>query len=122
KHGLTIDAVSYERSWYDDSQKNKGGWSLERIDPYAHCGGKQNWKASIDPTGGTPGQTNSVNQENTPSDLQLVETEIVDPAQLKLIFNKLIDPYSATVPNTYQINNGMGNPDSTNLIDPRTII
>lgn len=56
-----ISELSYSISWYNDEEKDKGGWSLEVIDPNNTCSGKSNWKASVNPRGGTPGTTNSVN-------------------------------------------------------------
>jgi|GEM_PF-375069 len=120
--GRIIDALTYELSWYSDNRKDDGGWSLERIDPYAHCSGAQNWTASIDPAGGTPGTINSVNQENTSVDLNLLEMEIIEAAQVHLIFNKQLDPYSAMNRNTFEINNGMGAPDSIHLTDHHQVV
>ena len=59
-YGLLIDALEYHQNWYADEMKSEGGWSLERIDPENLCGKEENWKASIDPAGGTPGKENSV--------------------------------------------------------------
>ncbi|RMG60669.1 MAG: hypothetical protein D6722_20620, partial [Bacteroidetes bacterium] len=56
-----IDQVFYAESWWRDSEKQAGGWSLERIDPaLAACDHSANWRASTDPSGGTPGRANSV--------------------------------------------------------------
>jgi hypothetical protein len=59
-HGLTVDSVRYFDAWYGDDDKKQGGWSLEIIDPGNLCSEGQNWTASDDPTGGTPGKQNSV--------------------------------------------------------------
>ncbi len=56
----TIDSVSYSLVDYHDSDKEEGGWALEIIDPENTCAEQENWTASEDPKGGTPGRQNSV--------------------------------------------------------------
>ncbi len=58
--GNTIHGIEYNNSWYQDSDKDDGGWSLEMINPGLFCEQESNWRASVDPSGGTPGQENSV--------------------------------------------------------------
>ncbi len=57
---LRIDQVSYRSGWYDDPDKDQGGWALERINPTAVCPDEATWTASQAAVGGTPGETNSV--------------------------------------------------------------
>ena len=64
---LLIDSLHYESSWYHDSVKDEGGFSLERISFTGTCSDEQNWKASTDETGGTPGEQNSVFREGSDS-------------------------------------------------------
>ncbi len=56
----TIDSLNYATSWYRNSDKAQGGWSLELIDPNNICGEEDNWIASENNVGGTPGKQNSV--------------------------------------------------------------
>lgn len=58
--GATIDVVRYTKDWYKDHNKSEGGWSLEQVNPFDPCAGGENWKASEDPRGGSPGLQNSV--------------------------------------------------------------
>lgn len=55
-----IDFAYYEDSWYANDDKDDGGWSIERIDPEFACLNAGNWRASEDPSGGTPGRENSI--------------------------------------------------------------
>ena len=58
--GRTLFEVSYADSWYGDAGKKNGGWTLEMKDVNNFCAGADNWAASRDPSGGTPGRRNSV--------------------------------------------------------------
>jgi hypothetical protein len=58
--GKTIDSVSYTLNWYRDDEKKDGGWSIEMIDPENRCAESENWIASENSAGGTPGKQNSV--------------------------------------------------------------
>ena len=60
KTASVIDSVNYNLTWYKDEDKQSGGWSIELIDPENTCGESNNWVASIDSKGGTPGKQNSV--------------------------------------------------------------
>ena len=59
-NSLIIDEVTFNDSWYNSIDKRDGGWSLELIDPENRCGEENNWSASIDQSGGTPGNVNSI--------------------------------------------------------------
>lgn len=58
--GLIIDEVTFSDQSYRDVTKRNGGWSVERIDTSFLCDNRENWKASTNPAGGTPGRENAV--------------------------------------------------------------
>ena len=68
KNGDMISWVRYSDTWYRNPSKADGGWALEKIDPYNFCQGDENWTASNDPRGGTPGTANSVLDNNPDTD------------------------------------------------------
>ena len=64
EYGDFIHGVEYSSLWYGDVLKEEGGWSLETEDtafPFYYEG---NWRASVSPSGGTPGRTNSIAGSN----------------------------------------------------------
>ena len=59
--GDTLLSIDYTDTWYNDPERDRGGYSLEYTElsgADAGCSGR--WKASNDPKGGTPGAANSV--------------------------------------------------------------
>ena len=88
-NGLLIDSVFYHPEWIRDPEKEDGGWALERIDPNNLCGAAQNWKASENPAGGTPGAQNSVFAENIDTvSPQLVSQAFVQQNVLQFTFSE----------------------------------
>jgi hypothetical protein len=116
--GRELQRVSYSNSWYKDIEKKSGGYSLEMINPVSFCGGRQNWGASQNPSGGTPGKTNSISSRSTPQPLKLQLAELTDSLHLLLTFNHSIDSLSTIEPTNYQINNGVGEPTTASLLKP----
>jgi hypothetical protein len=57
--GRTIDSLTYHSFWCGTN-----GTSLERIDTAGLSAAHNNWKASLNPFGATPGKTNSVTKKN----------------------------------------------------------
>jgi hypothetical protein len=98
-----IHAVAYSAEWYGNEVKREGGWSLEMIDPRNPCGGN-NWKASQDNSGGTPGRTNSVNAFNPDGEPpRLGRTYTLDSLTAVLVFNEPLDSLSAAAVSNYSV-------------------
>ncbi|NBC82349.1 MAG: hypothetical protein GVY19_03110 [Bacteroidetes bacterium] len=61
---MVIHATTYNKSWMASEYKQNGGWSLEMTDIHNPCDGELNWQESINKSGGTPGEKNSVSAAN----------------------------------------------------------
>jgi len=93
KNGDMITWVRYSDTWYRDPSKANGGWALEKIDPYNFCQGTENWKASTNPRGGTPGTTNSVMGNNPDTDAPFVlGAGYVDHNRISVFFSESMEP------------------------------
>jgi hypothetical protein len=107
-NGSIIHAVSYSDSWYQNAVKANGGWTLEMVDTKSPCAGSDNWKASIDPVGGTPGKKNSVdaiNTDQTPP--SLLRTYTIDSVTIIAVFNKPVDSSQGATVSNYTIDGGL---------------
>ncbi|MCU0450877.1 MAG: lamin tail domain-containing protein [Bernardetiaceae bacterium] len=105
-NGLAIHAVAYRDTWYRDEAKRQGGWALELIDPANRCGEADNWRASQDPSGGTPGRPNSVlapNPDTIPPRLVAVQPAPNDPASLRVEFSERMDSLTVVTPGHYAL-------------------
>jgi hypothetical protein len=92
QHYRVVSSVEYTSDWYSESFKAEGGWSLERIDLNNKCGQQDNWKASDNSIGGTPGSMNSVDAIN-PDYLAPIALRAlwIDSLHVEIVFNESID-------------------------------
>jgi hypothetical protein len=106
--GLTIHAVSYSLSWYQNAVKSDGGWTLEMIDTKNPCSGISNWKASTDPRGGSPGIKNSVdavnNDQSAPS---LKNAYAIDNLNIVIVFDEPVDSLKGATVANYSIDGNL---------------
>jgi len=117
--GQIISAVSYSDTWYGDDNKKEGGWSLEQIDPSNPCGGNTNWTASRNPSGGTPGAENSVNDDNPdiiPPFARRIE--IVDTNEIILHFSEPMDSTLLESPQAFRIEPDIAFPNNVSAVQP----
>ncbi|MDX2359434.1 MAG: lamin tail domain-containing protein [Crocinitomicaceae bacterium] len=84
--GVQIDSISYTDDWYQDPNKDGGGYSIERINPDDPCSDFSDWAASNDALGGTPGTVNSI-YDNTP------DTEAPGISQLVALTPNYVEVY-----------------------------
>lgn len=96
--GKPIHGLVWSKDWYKNEVKKEGGWSLEMKDINLPCEFNENWSASIDVLGGTPGKRNSINEivnsTNTPI---LRYSYIKEKQNLYLQFSKPVDISTANV-------------------------
>jgi hypothetical protein len=92
----TIDVVSYSSLWYQDNEKDNGGYTLERIDPNNLCGLSENWAASNNENGGTPGAENSIYSESILTSPMLTGVLFQSLNQVLLLFDRKMDSASLT--------------------------
>jgi hypothetical protein len=114
-----IHSVSYTDGWYQNELKKEGGWTLEMIDTKNPCSGSNNWKASTDPKGGSPGKKNSldgVNRDINPPKLQRAFT--ADSSTITLVFDEPLDSLKAAASNNFNISDGIGMPASVEVQPP----
>jgi hypothetical protein len=109
--------IRYSNLWYNDENKDNGGWALEKIDPANFCESGYNWAASTDISGGTPGRLNSIYKINIDTLMPtLTNIEVVSSNSLLVKFSKNISYESAFETNNYEVNN-IGKPININSVD-----
>ena len=103
-----IHSISFTTDWYKDEAKKDGGWSIEMVNPNLYCQGEDNWRASENPQGGSPGIANSV-FDNTPDSNppSLLNAIPISQNEVRLYFNEIMDS-NASNPQNYSIQ-GVGN-------------
>lgn len=117
--GTIIHAIAYDDSWYNNTTKAKGGWSLEMIDPTHPCLQSTNWTVSQATTGGTPGHPNSITGTKTDTvSPQLINAALLDSIHVLLHFSLPMDSTSMANPIIYNIDPAIGHPDSAITIAP----
>lgn len=106
--GKTIHAVEYSSAWYKNELKKEGGWTLEMIDTNNPCSMADNWKASTNSSGGTPGYKNSVDAIVTDSKSPVLLNAYTNgPTTIILNFDEPVDSSIAALIQNYSIDNGI---------------
>ncbi len=100
--GNLIHAVGYNMNWYDNAVKSDGGWSLEMIDTHNPCTGQSNWKASLNPKGGSPGKKNSIDASNADHQSPaLLRAYVMDTSTIITVFDESLDSINASLQRNY---------------------
>lgn len=104
-----IDAVEYNNNWYQNTNKNEGGWTLERIFSNQPClVGVENWSVSNALIGGTPGKINSItNTENDSNTPKLYRAFPENSTNIRLYFSKKLDQNTAENITNYTLSDNL---------------
>ena len=114
--GLTIHAVSYTLSWYQNAVKSDGGWTLEMIDTKNPCAGISNWKASTDTRGGSPGIKNSVDAANNDQGAPSIKNAYaIDNLNIVIVFDEPVDSLKGATLANYSIDGGASIQTATSI-------
>lgn len=106
--GSLMHAMHYDISSYQNELKKEGGFSLEMINTRAGCITDQNWIASNDASGGTPGRKNSVDADKTfDESFKVLNAYLSAPDTLCVMINKPADSTSAVKKENYTIDGGL---------------
>lgn len=105
--GNLVDSVTYSPSWYQDTDKDHGGYALEQINPMLTCNHENNWTASEHADGGTPGIQNLV-YDHTPDNIgpNLIAFNTTDANTFLVTFDEPMDKPSL-LSATYTFDNGI---------------
>jgi hypothetical protein len=119
REGVIIHTLSWNTSWYQNGIKSAGGWTLEMIDTKNPCIGAINWKASVDPRGGTPGSKNSVDGNNPDTQApELTNAAVLNNQTVLLTFSESLDVTKAGATGNYSVSNGINTPVSAVPVAP----
>ena len=110
--GSLISDVDFSLSWYHDSEKMNGGYSLEQINPQAACSGKTNWRASAASEGGTPCKPNSV-LDTVPVAPIVDFVNVTEPNALLVYFSQIMNAESMQNVDNYYVVEFDSKPAST---------
>ncbi len=106
--GNTVHQINYTTDWYQDSEKDGGGYSIELINPAQACQQEANYRASDNLSGGTPATLNSVldltADETAPA---LLTIFTVNSTTLLLTFDEPLDNFGAEEILNYTISNNL---------------
>ncbi len=93
-----LDEVSYRLAWYNDIEKQEGGYSLELINLEDPCSDGDNWTASVASQGATAGAENSVlSTEPDETAPEVLYALVSGPDALELFFDEQLDELTEDV-------------------------
>ena len=118
--GFVVDSLRYTDKWYNNNLKKQGGWTLELINPnYSlYCPEVENWTASENITGGTPGKKNASYSVKVYSP-DITEVIVKTPDSILLVYNKAIDSTNINLAYNCYTETHTISPVKTKMIDDK---
>ncbi len=117
--GILVDTLEYPPVWYNDPLKENGGWTIELINPNDTCNVASNWRASVDPDGGTPGAVNSVYSIAPDTTAPVIISAVVTGTNtVEVCFSESVTQASGGIVGNYSVDNGLGTPSAASPIGP----
>lgn len=105
-HNELMHQVNFSDTWYQNSFKKNGGYSLELKKPRQSCKGAEVWGPSEHILGGTPGKINTgYNLESDQIAPILLTYHVPNEYEIELIFNESLDATSVQQTINYTLNN-----------------
>lgn len=102
---MVLQAINYTDDWYNDTERNDGGYSLEFVGG-ADAGCNASWRASLDPSGGTPGRANSVTGMPADEQAPMIAEVDISVAGITLTFDEALVQDQIT-PALFSLDNGL---------------
>ncbi|MGB1293843.1 MAG: hypothetical protein ACPG6V_00080 [Flavobacteriales bacterium] len=99
--GNLIHEINYLDTWYQNSNKKNGGWSIENVANHFGCVQKEAWQASGHFSGGTPGKTNSIDLEQVPAWNDMINVQLRSDSIIEVSFPFLVLDSVYLDPNMY---------------------
>ncbi len=100
--GDVISFAEYSDTWYGDDFKAKGGFSLECMDTQNRSGSANNWRATNDSKGGTPGAPNSIATTNPDTETPVVSrVSLIGKDSIVISFSKPMQKLSLETTTNY---------------------
>ncbi len=107
--GQVICFSSYDPEFYRDPLKKEGGWSLERPDLFHPCDDNA-WMVSENPSGGTPGQVNSVTETREPH-FGIIKICCTGDSSIQVYFDNAMDSLIMSDVSLFSVDNDLGSPN-----------
>lgn len=106
--GTLIDEVIYDNTWYQDPDRDGGGYSIEQINPNFACSTRGNWRAAQNSAGGSPGTLNSIfNDEPDTQAPRPVSASVLSPNSIEVRFSEAMAPSALLDAANYSFDQGI---------------